>query len=177
MAQSPFAGMATRKIGTVTSQEAQLGKLTSIAPYKGAIGAVSKALMSMHGVNFPEPNKTNTSDGARVIWFGKDVALLIGPEPHAKLRDHAALTDQSDAWATVTLSGAHVEEVLARLVPVDLRPVQFGEGNTARTLLGHMNVSITRTEPNSFLILGFRSMAKTLCHDLETAMENVARRG
>ncbi len=89
---------------------------------------------------------------------------------------HAALTDQSDAWAMVRLEGAAAEDVLARLVPVDLRQSVFKRGHTARTMLQHMAVSITRISGEAFLILAFRSMAGTLVHDLETAMKGVAAR-
>jgi sarcosine oxidase gamma subunit len=41
----------------------------------------------------------------------------------------------------------------------------------------HMNGSVTRIGADSFVILVFRSMAGTLYHDLERAMESVAARG
>ena len=77
----------------------------------------------------------------------------------------------------VQLRGARAVDVLARLVPVDLRAAQFKRGHTVRTDLMHMTASITATGANTFLILVFRSMAQTLVHDLKTAMEGVASRG
>jgi sarcosine oxidase subunit gamma len=43
-------------------------------------------------------------------------------------------------------------------------------------MLKHMNVGLARTGPDRFEIIAFRSMAKTLVHDLETAMKDVAAR-
>jgi sarcosine oxidase subunit gamma len=171
---TPCYGLLPKTIGTCTLTETGLGRLTSIAPYKQV--AISDALKTAHGMVFPAPNRATGKDGARAIWFGRDMALLAGPAPDAALADHAALTDQSDAWTCVTLSGADAPAVLARLVPVDFSAAQFKQGHTARTQLGHMNASITRTGADSFLILVFRSMAATLVHDLVTAMESLAAR-
>ena len=175
-AKSPLAHVPKRKIGSVTLAEVDLGSLTSVAPFNGEVGAVSKALKADYGVAFPAPGRSNQSAAAQVIWFGQGMALLVGPDPTDKLAIHAATTDQSDAWVSVRLSGDAVQDVLARLTPTDLRMMHFPEGHTARTLLGHMAASITRVGPDAFLILVYRSMADTLLEELETAMENVAAR-
>ncbi|MCV3272609.1 sarcosine oxidase subunit gamma [Roseobacter sinensis] len=174
---SPCAGVLPLTIGDVQAVEVELGHLTSIAPFAGQATAASVALEAAHGMPLPKANCTTGKEGARAIWFGRDMALLAGPTCDPAVAKHAALTDQSDAWAAVTLSGPSAEDVLARLVPVDLRSVSFKRGHTARTLLKHMNGSVTRLGPESFLILVFRSMARTLAHDLKEAMEAVAARG
>jgi len=173
-ATTPCAGLLPRTVGTCTLTETDLGPLTSVAAFKDA--ALSDALKAAYGMDFPAPNRATGKDGARAIWFGRELALLAGPEPARELAQYAALTDQTDAWASVTLTGDDARAVLARLVPVDLSPATFKNGHTARTQLGHMNASITRTGPNRFLILVFRSMAATLVHDLVTAMESLAAR-
>lgn len=177
VSKTPCAGLLPLEIGTVSVVEHDPGQLTSIAPYRGAQDATSEALKKAHGLEFPAANRTTGADGARAIWFGRDAALLMGPACDPALAGTAALTDQSDAWACVTISGVGAEDVLARLVPVDLREVRFERGHTARTLIMHMNGSVTRTGPDRFLILVFRSMAQTLVHDLKQAMEAVAARG
>ena len=176
VANTPLDGVSPLTVGSVTQAEVELGTLTSVAPFAGQSAAVSKALQAAHGVSFPPANRISQSDNARVIWFGRETALLIGPSPDASLQNISATTDQSDAWASVTLSGADTEAVLARLVPLDLRLAHFPEGQAARSLLGHMNAMLARTGAEEFLILVFRSMAGTLLHDLKTAMENVASR-
>jgi len=103
--------------------------------------------------------------------------MLVGVTPDSSLLSEASVVDQSDAWAIVILEGASAEDVLARLVPVDVRAARFKLGHTARTMLGHMTVSITRVGEQAFQIMAFRSMAKTLVHDLQRAMESVASRG
>ena len=69
-----------------------------------------------------------------------------------------------------------LEPVLARLTPIDLRDSAFPKGATARTVIGHMTGSITRTGADTYAIMVFRSMAKTAVHELERAMRGVAAR-
>lgn len=164
-------------IGKATLTEVDLGPLTTVAPYKGRDGKLGEALKAAHGMAWPGVNRATGKQGARAIWFGQRMALLAGPEPDPKLAEHAALCDQSDAWVAVTLEGEAAAEVLARVVPIDLRPQVFKRGHTARTELQHMMASVTKLGEGSFLILVFRSLADTLLHDLKTAMEGVAARG
>ncbi|MFL4470206.1 sarcosine oxidase subunit gamma [Tateyamaria armeniaca] len=176
IAKSPLDGLEDKTIGTVTLAEVDLGVLTSIAPYKGQSEALGDALKSAHAIAMPAPLRATGKDGARAIWFGRDMFLLAGPMPDAGLAQHAALTDQSDAWTCVHLSGAQVEDVLACVSPVDVSLATFKRGHAARTQIQHMNGSLTRIGMDAFLILVFRSMAGTLLHDLERAMESVAAR-
>ena len=175
-AMTPLDGMAPVAIGKVTLSEVDLGRLTTVAPYKGRDDKLGEALKAAHGMAWPGPNRATGKQGARAIWFGQRMALLAGPEADATLAEHAALTDQSDAWVAVTLEGEQAAEVLARVTPIDLRPQVFKRGHTARTELQHMMASITKTADDTFLILVFRSFADTLLHDLRTAMEGVAAR-
>jgi heterotetrameric sarcosine oxidase gamma subunit len=177
MIKTPLDAMVASTIGTVTLVEVDLGTLTSIAPYKGQAKAAAAALKAAHGIAWPAPLRATGKDGARAIWFGRDMILLAGPAVDAGLSEHAALTDQSDAWTAVQISGAGVEDMLARIVPVDLSVAVFKRGHTARTQVQHMNGSVTRIGADSFVILVLRSMAGTLYHDLERAMESVAARG
>ncbi len=163
------------RIGSVQLEEMAQQVLTGITPFDDA--GLADALKAAHGMALPKPGRATGKDGARCIWFGRGQAVMMGPAPDAALAEHAAVVDLSDGWAVVTLSGATSEDVLARLVPVDLREAAFKRGHTARTHLGHMSASITRIGVDSFLICVFRSMAATLVHDLKQAMAAVASRG
>lgn len=176
-AVSACAGLLPLAIGNTAATEEDLGAMTSLMPFRGQGEALSGALEAAHGAGLPQPGGSTGKVGSRVLWFGQNHYLLLGPEPDPALSAHAALADQSDAWAAVRLEGGGAEDVLARLVPVDFRASVFKPGATVRSELMHMMASITRTGPESFLILVFRSMAGTLVHDLKTAMEGVAARG
>ncbi|HBS51112.1 MAG TPA: sarcosine oxidase subunit gamma [Rhodobacteraceae bacterium] len=177
IAKSPCAGLLPAEAGGLRLSEAELGALTTLAPFRGAEKAATRALKAAHGLAWPEPGQATGEANKRAIWFGRAHVLLAGPAPDASLARHAALTDQSDGWAAVRLEGAGLEHALARLVPIDTRPAALSPGRTARTQLGHMTVSLTRLEEHAVLILAFRSMAATLVHELKTAMEAVAARG
>lgn len=101
---------------------------------------------------------------------------MVGKALDATLARHAALTDQSDGWAVFSLQGQGVEDVLARLTPLDLNRGVFKRGHAARSLLGHMSAIFLRTGENAFQIMVFRSMARTAVHELEVAMKAVAAR-
>ena len=176
IAKSPCAGLLPLTVGTVTLSEPAAGTLTSLAPYAGMDKVLSQALKSAHGMAAPGPNRATGKEGARALWFGNRMILLQGPAPEAKLTRHAALTDQSDAWAVVRLEGDGAADVLARLTPIDLRDSAFKRGHTARTEFQHMMASITRLGPKSYQIMVFRAFAETLVHDLKTAMQSVAAR-
>ena len=158
-ALTPCDGLLPLTIGTVTLDEVRYDRITSVAPFAGQ--DVSAVLPSMN-------QRSETA-----IWAGHGVWMVLGDAPEGV---HAATTDQSDAWAIVRLSGADAEAVLARLVPVDLRAVQFPEGSVAKTMLAHLSVSVSRVGADAFEIWAMRSMAKTLVHDLEVAMTSVAAR-
>lgn len=174
--KTPGAGLFPIARGEVRALEQEAGQMTSIAPFRGQNAACSKALKAAHGMAFPAPGRSTGKTGARALWFGQRVALLMGPAPDAALARHAALTDQSDAWVVVRLEGAGAQDVLARLTPLDLRSGAFKQGHTARSELAHMAASLTKLGPNAWQIMVFRAFAQTLAHDLRIAMEAVAAR-
>lgn len=172
IAKTPCDGLLPITIGAVTLAEIETGPITAVSPFKGQQEAVSEALNGACGVAFPAPNRTSQKDGVRLIWSGRGQALMLGVVPQIK---GAALTDQSDAWCCVEIAGEGAEAVLARVTPIDARAMKRGQ--TARTMVQHMSVVLTRTGKVRFEVMAMRSMAKTLVHDLERAMTGVAARG
>ena len=176
LAKSPCAGLLPLEIGTVSLTEVHAPAIWSVSAYRRQAEAAAHMLQSCHGMAWPAPNRSTGRADARAVWFGRAHIVLVGPIADPKLAAHAALTDQSDAWAVVRLEGPATVDVLARLVPIDLRQSAFKRGHTARTELQHMSASITRVGDQAIQVMVFRSMAQTLVHDLKTAMEAVAAR-
>ncbi len=164
-------GAAPVTIGGVTLAELPLPRMTSVAPFAGKDKAVAKALKAM-GLAVPAPGATVTKGEAEIVWTSRGQAFLIGPDP-APLAGAAALTDQSDGWAAFALSGAGAVEVLARLVPIDCGAM--APGTTARTLLVHMGLILTR-RTEGFRLMVFRSMARSAWHEVHDAMLKRAAR-
>lgn len=163
-------------VGSVSLIEIDPGPMCLILPFNGSEPDLQDQLMAATGMKLPAPNCSEVNEASRLIWFGRECFMLTGTTV-GDLSECAAVTDQSDAWACVEISGDALEDVLARLVPIDLRPSAFPTGATARSLLGHMTASFTRTGYNRILIMVFRSMALTLVEELKEAMEAVAARG
>lgn len=174
IAKSPLSGRGPLTLGAVTLSEIDLLRISSVAPLKGQGAPLSRALKTL-GLAFPEPGEVSAAQDVRLVWTARDQAFLIGVDP-APLAGHAALTDQSDGWAGLSIKGAGAEVVLARLYPLDLRAAAFGQGRTIRAPLNHMSSILLRTGPDAFEILVFRSMARTAWHEIETAMQGVAAR-
>jgi heterotetrameric sarcosine oxidase gamma subunit len=161
------------QLGTVTLAEADVGPITSIAVYPGGEKAVAKTLKGL-GLAMPAPSTFMEKKGVRIVWTGRDQAFLIGIAPPEI--EGAALTDQTDGWSTLALSGAGVVDVLSRLVPVDLRLAAAPVGTALRTQVNHMNALILRTGDHAFDIMVFRSMSRTAWHEMETTMSMVFAR-
>jgi sarcosine oxidase subunit gamma len=142
--------------------EVDLGQITSIAPYD----------VAGLGPAFPAPNCVLAQAAGRLVWTGRGQAFLIGG-PAGEWSEIAAVTDQSDAWACLSLTGDGAAEVLARLVPLDLRAMAIG--SSARSALGHMGMILIGVE-GGFQLMVFRSMAKTAWHEIEVAMKMRAAR-
>jgi sarcosine oxidase subunit gamma len=174
ISKAPCADLLPRTIGAITMTEVVLERLVSVSPFAGQSKWASAALKDQIGLGLSAPGRAITNRRARVIWAGQRTWLVAA---EVKLDGLAAVTDQSDAWASLRIEGAGVEDVLARLVPIDLRATIFKSGHTARTMLAHMNVTITRVGAQAFEVMAMRSMAGTLVHDLQAAAEQVSARG
>lgn len=172
-AKSPCAGLLPKQAGSLTLSEVVIDQAHSVAPFRGKGALVSQAL----DMQLPKPQRSVQAGAAELSWFGAGQYLLLGCDVPDALQDCAAVTDQSDAWAAVHLSGAGSDDVLARLVPVDLRQSHFKNGHCLRTSLGHMPCSITRMDEDTIRLMVFRSMAQTMVHEIHDAMNHVASRG
>ncbi|MBC7479768.1 MAG: sarcosine oxidase subunit gamma [Pseudorhodobacter sp.] len=163
IAKSALSGQGSAVHGATTLAEVTLGPITSIAVFPGQTAAVTAALG-----HFPAPN--THADG--LCWTGPDQAFLLG-RAAPDLTGLAAVTDQSGGWAALRLSGPLAADTLLRHVPLNLHAMQPGQA--ARAPLGHMQM-VLMAEPGGFLLLVFRSMARTAWHEIETSMKHLAAR-
>jgi sarcosine oxidase subunit gamma len=116
-----------------------------------------------------KPGFSKSTKTVKTLWIGRDHALQIGgARPKS-----GNVTDQSDAWACLSITGADTNAVLARLCPVDLPKMKARE--VARTLINHLSAIILAT-PQGYEILVFRAFARTLVHELQEAANAVEGR-
>lgn len=150
------------------------GPITMIAPYPGQEKPLAKLLKPL-GLGFPAAGASAAKGDALLAWTGRGQAALIGVAPPGGLAEVASVTDQSDGWVCLSLTGPLAGEALMRLVALDLRPGHFAAGRVARAALNHMPL-ILIARADGFLILTFRSMARTAWHELSGVLGHLDAR-
>lgn len=175
ISKSPLDGRAPAEIGAAWLSEVVATPITCVAPFRQRQAEADEVLRSALGLGFPEPGAVIASAQARCVWSGREQAFLIGAAPPEPLGGCALVTDITDGWAMLRLGGAGAEDVLARLVPVDLRAGAFAPGRVLRSELAQMMALIRRTE-DDFEIMVMRSFAESAWSELQSAMETVAAR-
>lgn len=175
IAETPCEGLLPRDLGAgMQLVEVLHDPIQWIAPYKGQEETVAARVRSIITDGLPRPNQV-TGAKPSCLWVGPGQYLLRGAWLDG-LDANAAVADQSDAWAVVAIEGDQIADVLARLVPIDLRLSVFPVGQTARTLVNHMPASVTRISETRIEVMVMRSMAQTLVHEISDAAAKVTAR-
>jgi methylglutamate dehydrogenase subunit D len=107
------------------------------------------------------------------IWAGSGRWLAAAPDRSAAtfeshLREAllglASVTSQSDGRSIIRISGSKARETLAKGVPLDLHPRAFGPGDTAMTVVAHINVHLWQSDAApTYDFAVFRSFAASFC--------------
>jgi sarcosine oxidase subunit gamma len=125
------------------------------------------------GIDLPMTPRRVAEGQVHFIWAGPGRWLAEAPneEPitfERNLREAltglASVTSQSDGRAIIRISGRKAREALAKGVPLDLDPRVFGPGDTAMTVVGHINVHFWQSdEAPTYDFAVFRSFAASFC--------------
>jgi sarcosine oxidase subunit gamma len=150
---------------------------------------------AVHGIEMPGANHLTLVDGARIhsvlAFRGRDaeVATALSALPAGCLRvvgpgewlvagvdlaqnpdiDGAMVVDQSHGRTLLRLSGPDSVRLLMKGVAMDIAGGAFEVGASATMAFGHLTVNLARTAPNAFEIIGMRSFAESLHHDIRLA--------
>ena len=154
-AESPLGGFETRHNDTHLSEIQQLS-LVSLAPFTGAMDRFHRASKTLFDKQLPDPRIALIGENRFLMpsahnqWFlgftEKDddavsaAKALLG----AATTKVVAMTDQSDAWAALSLSGGSARIVLEHLCQLDCRDTAMPQGATARTIMAHLGVILLR---------------------------------
>ena len=184
-AQSPLGGY--EMVADVTSLIEVTGlSMVSVAPLAGSQGAFQTAMAKLFKTGSPKPSATMALDrsgkqkcilmpSAQNQWFLCFDDDGTNPIDAAKallgksLSKQMAMTDQSDSWVVLALSGPQSRETLARICPIDCSASAMPIGTTARTSMEHLGAIITRRPDGGdhqpcFWLLSARSSAASFLH-------------
>jgi len=108
------------------------------------IGAA--AVKSALGLDLPqEPLTSSRSNDTACLWLGPDEWMIVGQDNGAAglakelAQEHFQLTDVSDYYTEVEVSGPRAREALMKLTTLDIHPRAFQAGQVAGSLFGHAN--------------------------------------
>jgi len=179
-AVSPLRGYAETIGGIALSEVTGLG-LVAVAPSQGEERALEAALNAGYGLDWPATGQSVTGGDVRLLGMARDQAFLMFPHDgfgavsaaHEKLGAAGWLTDQSDSWAMLRVSGADVRAALERICMLDLHPDAFGAGMVQRTTMDHLAVIILREEADTFLLMSPTSSAESFLDAVVTSARNI----
>ncbi len=142
-----------------------------------SVAARSGEALDFFGGPLPDPGRFAAAGGVTAYWMGPEQWMLAADDPGliGRLRDAwggaASLTEQTDGWAQLRLSGPGAVAGLERFCPLDLGA--FPTGSAARTVMEHMGAVIAREDDApTWLLMTARSSARSFLHALETALES-----
>ena len=182
IAEPPLAGYDER-FGDMRLVAPKDFALVSIALPLGGEAKALRAINTAYGVDLPEVGlSAESKDGkARLLRMAQDQAFVMftHDQPDAaaivakRIKTAVYVTDQTDVWTALHLSGASSRHALERICPIDLHATVFAEGNVARTVMEHLGVVVVRDAQDSFVLLSASSSAGSFLHAVETSIRNV----
>jgi sarcosine oxidase subunit gamma len=146
--------MTTENSAGVIAQEREGLGLAKILVRKNAATALAQQVQTHLQCALPtSPRRTG----------GNDIAVMgIGPGSWLAMRENggndfaeslkgilgacAAISDQSDAYRVVRLTGPHLRAALSKLVPIDIHERAFKVGDVAETVAGHVGILFWRLD-------------------------------
>ncbi|MEM8751369.1 MAG: hypothetical protein AAGF90_00195 [Pseudomonadota bacterium] len=158
--------------------EAPARTLVSFAARRGA--DPSAAVRKAFALDLPGPARSAEGDGVVAYFDGPGRWFLRGGEGLLDAARKAAagvatVTDQSDGFASLTLTGPRSRDLLSRLSTLDFADAAFPVGAVARTPMQQISVTILRTGDGPDYVLETpRSTARDLAHDVKAAAKALA---
>lgn len=168
-------------IGTVTITERTDVALASLAPRRGREDEV-RATATGIGLPLPDPAKAQPGAPWGAVWLTPEIWLVEAPfDSHEDIVGHlkpvfgdsASITEQTDAWVRLDVTGDDLPRLFERLCNVDLatRP----DGHATRTVIEHLGVTLICRAAGEVTLYGPRSSAGSLMHALEVAAVSAFR--
>ncbi len=184
-ARSVFAAVGGCRVDAkgVIFDEAPARSFLSLAARTGQADALAAAMKAAFDIDLPAPGQFATAKGAMALFSGPGQWFLSAAEETllGRVQDAAqgtgSVTDQSDSFTALTLSGPRARDVLMRLSSLDFDDPAFPTGSTARTPMQQIGVIVARTgDGPDYLLNTPRSTARGFAHDVKVAIAAVLAR-
>ncbi len=182
--RAPFAGYTfaySEDRGVLVSDRDGLG-IATVLVRKGQIAALTRRVHEQFGIELPHGPQRRATDAVAFAGIGPEAWLATSERDRPpfvaslreKIGDLASVTDQSGGYAVLRITGPKVRNALAKILPIDLHPRAFKQGDVASTMANHLGVTLWRladaTDGASvFDIALFRSFAGSFWHALTTS--------
>lgn len=142
-------------------------------------GTIKDLATGVTSVDMPGQSEANCVADRGICWMSPDELLILCSYEDVAMNlqriqkglgdAHALAVDVSEARATFRISGDHVREVLAKLVPVDLSTEAFKDGMFRRTRMAQVPAAFWMCNDHMVQIVCFRSHAQYVFDLLKTA--------
>ncbi len=152
---SPLSDLAAPRAGVEMRERADVGKIN----LRGDANDPSfrSAVETELGLEIPvTPNTFATNDKRTIYWLGPDEWLMHCPvddrrDTQARLRQsltgiHCALTDVSDYYLVIRLTGDKARDVLSKAIPFDVHRNVFTAGACAQTRFSHAGILLSAVD-------------------------------
>ena len=84
------------------------------------------------------------------------------------------ITEQTDAWTGIKISGENVRECLERICLIDIREECFPENSFSRTHIEHLGSIIINSGNNEFELFSAKSSSKSFLDSIITSAINIS---
>lgn len=154
-------------------------KLLSVAATPDQQASTSNALQTHCGLSWPEVTQSTSNESTDCLGLQPEQVMLLSQcsdNDHTDLENSltsdTVVTDQTDSWVVVEVSGDRTHDVLERICPIDLHEDTFKIGQVARTSMEHSSVIVFR-QTDRWVLLSPRSSAESFMHSLTQSAEFV----
>ena len=112
--------------------------------------------------------------GGKIVWPLIQHYAYLSLRPMTLNIPLKHITDQTDAWVILEISGESSREALERICQVDLDKNVFQLDGMARTSMEHMSAIIISKADDTFYLMSASSSAKSFLHAVELSAQHVS---
>ena len=170
-----------KEIGTIRLREISNQSLIAMAIPLGEETKFKNSIKNIFGLKMSSPNKSVKNKDTRIFSTQPDQIFVLtkrtdDPEKSIAIEigKSAYITDQTDAWVILEISGSSSREALERICQLDLDKEIFQLDSMARTSMEHMSAIIIRKADDTFYLMSASSSAKSFLHAVELSAQHVS---